>query len=117
MTDITEAKKIVLAEYERERDELNALIGRLRRELGMDAASTTESASEAASRVVVSQVVSGINLEEIVTPGDFFGMTQVAAAREFCTAAQETTSKPRRHRRRSLSRQGNRFHRLRTLQI
>src|SRR6266849_1362572 len=83
MADITDAKKALLAEWERERDELNLMIARLRRELGVNAAPATESESEAAPRAVVPKVISGVGVDEIVTPGDFFGMTQVAAAKEF----------------------------------
>lgn len=82
MTDINEAKKALLAEWERERDDLTLMINRLRRELSLNVPSG-ESETEPTPRVVVPEVVSGVSVEEVVTPGDFFGMTQVAAAKEF----------------------------------
>ncbi|MDO8433666.1 MAG: hypothetical protein Q7S58_14775 [Candidatus Binatus sp.] len=90
MADINEAKRALLQEWERERDDLNLMINRLRRELGLSE-SRIEPEAEAPIRTVVPTVVSGITVEELVTPGDFFGMTQIAAAKGFL---QRRTKQP-----------------------
>jgi hypothetical protein len=78
MADINEAKRALLAEWERERDELNVLIARLRRELGQpQAPEQAHSSLENGKRQSVPPV------EELVQPGDFFGMGQTEATKTF----------------------------------
>lgn len=82
MTDIKQAKMLVLGEYERERDELNLLISRLRRELGLEASNTSPE-----PELMISQSSNGVSpqkkVEDLVKPGDFYKMTQIGAARDF----------------------------------
>ena len=80
MADINQAKRILLAEYERERDELNLLISRLRRELGIGSEPVKYEVEP--STLPVSNG-SQIKVEELVKPGDFYGMSQVGAAKVF----------------------------------
>lgn len=87
MTDINEVKRLILADWEKKRDDLDVLILALRRELGM-------STDDAAPDPVISQQTSTapVRVEDVVTPGDFFGMSQVSAAREFLTRLNKRTA-------------------------
>jgi hypothetical protein len=90
MTDINQAKQILLAEWERERDELNIMISRLRRELGPAVGGQSSQVEE-----LVPDVLPGareISVEQLVNPGDFFGMTQVNAAKEFLQRRKRQTA-------------------------
>jgi hypothetical protein len=87
MADINDAKRLILAEWEKRRDELDLLISALRRELGMSADSTSP------DPIAITQTSTApVRVEEIVTPGDFFGMSQVSAAKEFLTRLNKRTA-------------------------
>lgn len=77
MTDINDAKRALLAQWEKERDELTPMINRLRRELGEAAPEPSEN-----QRPPGEPPPPGAEGES-VRPGDFFGLTQEKAAREF----------------------------------
>lgn len=77
MTDINQAKQALLAEWERERDELDRMISRLRRELGL---AKSEAPSRSAENGAAKPPISS---EVLVQPGDFFGMTQVEAVKDY----------------------------------
>jgi hypothetical protein len=83
---LIEAKKAVLADAERRIAELQVLAKSLRQDLGMavDAASAAES-GQSQNHVPLSSLVSAgsVNVNELVTPGDFLGMTQVDAIQTF----------------------------------
>ncbi len=79
MGDINQARRLLLAEYERERDELAVMIARLRKELGMAA----EESAETEQATVQPQTGSAGSVEELVKPGDFYRMSQLAAVRVF----------------------------------
>lgn len=79
---LTEAKKAVLADAERRIVELQVLVKSLRQDLGMSA--DQDSKPESAANVVPLSTLSGqINVNELVAPGDFLGMTQVDAIQNF----------------------------------
>lgn len=86
MSDIQAAKLLILADWEKKRDELDILIGALRRELGMSADETvTPEATPQTS-------TAPIKVDQIINPGDLFGMTQVGAAREFLSRLNKRTA-------------------------
>jgi len=87
MSDLIDAKKALLAEWEQKRDEYATLAKALRRELGIAelAAPTVEAQSAVASG-------SGLDVNQLVTPGDFFGMTQVEAIQTFLTRGNRKTA-------------------------
>jgi hypothetical protein len=89
MTDLSEAKKALLAEWEQKRDQLNVLISALRAELGMSEEETASTVTNASPQVAAT---GPIRVEEIVQPGDFFGMTQVGAAKEFLSRLNKRTA-------------------------
>ena len=73
-------KRRLLEEYEREIQELRIIISRLKRELGISAEShstESDSTNEGGSDF------NDLGSEDIVEPGDFFGMSQAQACREF----------------------------------
>lgn len=76
MADINEAKRLVLAQYEQERSELDKIIFRLRKDLGM----SEEDRPETNGDVDLKPVGGGL---QAIKPGDLFGMTQVQAAKAF----------------------------------
>ena len=79
MGDINQAKRLLLAEYEREQQELSIVIARLRRELGMASDESSDEPEPAAG-----QATNGsLKVEDLVKPGDFYSMTQLAAVRVF----------------------------------
>ena len=79
MTDLSETKRALLAEWEQRRNELDVLISALRRELGM----AGEQAPKNGSNQVVSSGGLPANVNDLVQPGDFYGMTQVDAIKTF----------------------------------
>jgi hypothetical protein len=88
MADINEAKRMVLEQYEQERGELDRMIARLRKDLGISVDAelpdgNPPSGSESKPTVV--------NIAQLITPGDLFGMTQVEAAK---TTLQRTNRQP-----------------------
>jgi HB1, ASXL, restriction endonuclease HTH domain len=84
MPDVNEAKRALLAHYEQERDELNTIIARLRRELGVADVSVQAGENVGVGAADVARTSTGANnVNEIVRPGDFFGQTQVQATRQF----------------------------------
>lgn len=88
MTDINDAKRLILADWEKKRDDLDVLISAVRRELGMSAG---DSASP--DPIIAPQTSTApVRVEEVVTPGDFFGMTQINAAKEFLTRLNKRTA-------------------------
>lgn len=85
--EFVEAKKALLAHWETRRNELDALIGALRKELGLQSAEPTRQESAPSSSFSGAPV----NVNELVVPGDFFGMTQVDAIQGFL---QRTGKRP-----------------------
>ena len=79
MADINQAKRLLLSEYERERQELDGFIARLRRELGM----ASDEAVDEPEEVAIQATNGSLKVEELVKLGDFYRMTQLAAARAF----------------------------------
>jgi hypothetical protein len=69
MSDVNEARKALLAHYEREYAELGLVIARLRRDLGVQAETRADPDGDA----------TGNHSSGEIRPGDFFGMTQVQA--------------------------------------
>ncbi len=88
MTDLAEAKRALLAEWEHRRGELDTLIAALRRELGLNG---SESMRAEIAPPGIPFVPGTLNVSELVRPGDFFGMTQVDAMEAFL---QRTTKQP-----------------------
>jgi len=83
MTDaLIEAKKTVLADAERRIAELQVLVKSLRQDLGMSGDEGSK-ADAIPTAVPVATPVGQINVNELVTPGDFLGMTQVDAIQAF----------------------------------
>ncbi|HJX83278.1 MAG TPA: hypothetical protein VJ723_02920 [Candidatus Angelobacter sp.] len=82
MADTNEAKRALLAEWEKKRDDLNTLIAALRNELGMPGISTSESSSFTAAQVTTLGP-NALDVNSLVQPGDFFGRSQIAAAQSF----------------------------------
>jgi len=79
MSDLNNAKRMILAQYEKERDELNHIISRLRRDLGIDGdvVVTPETAA-----LKIESTAPSVNIQQLIKPGDLFGMTQVEAAKK-----------------------------------
>lgn len=73
-----QAKLELLAEWEGERDELNRLISRLRKDLGL---SSSDIVIQPESQNLQFQGGAPTNVVDLVQPGDFFGMTQITAVR------------------------------------
>jgi len=88
MTDIDDAKRLILAEWEKKRDDLDVLISALRRELGLSA----DSALSAEVNTIPQTSTAPVRVVEVVTPGDFFGMSQVSAAKDFLTRLKRTAT-------------------------
>ena len=89
--DVIEAKRAILQEYEKDYAELGLMIARLRRELGMTgvpASSSTGDPAPSSNGLGTGKV----NVIELVSPGDFFGMTQVLAVRYLLDRAQQPAS-------------------------
>jgi hypothetical protein len=90
MTDINDAKRALLSEYEKEKNELDMIISRLRRELGM---AVVEPPSEPEEERVPTGLPTGTaSVNELIQPGDLFGMTQVQATIEFLKRAKQPCS-------------------------
>jgi hypothetical protein len=81
MADIKEAKRLVLTQYEQERDELDKIISKLRKDLGMSEDSRLS--SDVLNSESESKPQAAVNVLQLIKPGDFFGMTQVQAAKTF----------------------------------
>lgn len=89
MSDLTDMKKALLAEWEQKRDEYAALAKALRRELGM----TDNATLDAESTVQPPSTATGsLDVNQLVTPGDFFGMTQVDAIQQFLQRTNRRTA-------------------------
>lgn len=89
MSDINEAKRLVLAQWEQERDDLNRSIARLRRELQLP--EIGQALGESGETESDPKTVFGVPVIQLIKPGDFFGMTQVEAARK---TLQHTNKQP-----------------------
>ena len=87
MSDLIEAKKALLAEWEQKRDEYATLAKALRRELGMAELSTPKPEAQNSAATVT-----GLDVNQLVTPGDFFGMTQVEAIQTFLARGNRKTA-------------------------
>jgi hypothetical protein len=87
MTEINDAKRLILTDWEKKRDDLDVLISALRRELGISADSTP------GDPILNPQTSTApVRVEDAVTLGDFFGMSQVSAAKEFLTRLNKRTA-------------------------
>ena len=101
MTDINESKRALLAHYEDEQRELTAIVTRLRRELGIAAdvkgsrLSKLAVAAEPTSAFHERSPIYGLggltDPTALVKPGDFFGMTQMAATRGYMERTNKQT--------------------------
>lgn len=89
MSDLTDAKRALLAEWERKRDEYDTLINALRRELGVSVGDALKFPDAAAA---VTAIANGIDVNQLVRPGDFFGMTQVDAIQAFLQRTNRQTA-------------------------
>ncbi len=78
MSDIKQAKRLVLEQYEREYEELGMMIGRLRRDLGI----TPQEDLDFDGTALNDQGVSSANLQQMIKPGDLFGNSQVEATKK-----------------------------------
>jgi len=76
MSDLTDMKKSLLAEWEQKRDHYDTLAKALRSELGMTDSSTPKVEAQNSG---ASTSTAGLDVNQLVRPGDFFGMTQVDA--------------------------------------
>ena len=81
MPDLNEAKRIVLAQWEQERDDLNRSIARLRRELQIPEAGDSTQTDSGDTDTEVKGVF-GVPVIQLIKPGDFFGMSQIEASRK-----------------------------------
>src|SRR5712692_341976 len=81
MSDIDEAKRLILAQYEQEYEDLGRVIARLRRDLGRTPNETAVAAAAAENGGAKSKLAD-VNLTQLVKPGDLFGMTQAEAAKK-----------------------------------
>jgi hypothetical protein len=90
--DITEAKRAILQEWEKDYAELGLMIARLRRELGMTEESAPSSTADPNTPSSTGVRIGKINVGELVSPGDLFGKTQVLAVRMFLDRAQQPAS-------------------------
>src|SRR5579862_6699046 len=82
MADVNEAKKIVLADYERDVRESLKIIAKLRRDLGLPEFQLSDSDLNVTPENL--EVKSAqVNVATLVKPGDLFGITQVQAAKTF----------------------------------
>jgi hypothetical protein len=91
MSDLNEMKRALLAEWEQKRDEYDTLAKALRRELGI-AESSAPKAEMQGSTASGSSSGTGLDVNQLVTPGDFFGMTQVEAIQTFLTRGNRKTA-------------------------
>lgn len=82
---LTDMKRAVLAAYVKQRAELDVLIAGLRRDLG-EAAEEAPNPPDGAPPVNL-MAATQVNVNELVTPGDFLGMTQVEAIQAFLQRA------------------------------
>lgn len=89
--DLRAAKQALLTQWEKERDELNLLISRLKRELGVPAGIAEAITNTEPVPLATLMGVGTIDVNAIVQPGDFFGMTQVKAAVEFLKRTNKQT--------------------------
>jgi hypothetical protein len=80
---LIEAKRAVLASYVKQRADLDFLIGALQRDLGDAVAETPKPESSVGGTPLTITVGAAININELVTPGDFLGLTQVDAIQAF----------------------------------
>lgn len=80
---LTEAKRTVLASYLKQRAELDLMIAGLQRDLGEGATETPKPESGASGTPLNISVGAAISVNELVTPGDFLGLTQVDAIQAF----------------------------------
>lgn len=79
---LIEAKKAVLADAERRIAELQVLAKSLRQDLGM-AVVETPTADANSNLVPLSSLAGQLNINELVSPGDYLGKTQVDAIQAF----------------------------------
>jgi hypothetical protein len=88
--DVTDAKRAVLQDYEKEYAELGRMIARLRRELGMTEMSPPSLTGDPGS-VAPDGAATG-TVSELVTHGSLFGKTQVEAVRTFLELNRKAAS-------------------------
>jgi hypothetical protein len=89
MSDLTETKKTLLVEWEKKRDEYDTLARALRRELGMAEISAPK---DEAQNSGASTSTAGLDVNQLVRPGDFFGLTQVDAIQAFLQRGNRQTA-------------------------
>ncbi len=81
---LTEAKRAVLASYVKQRADLDFLIGALQRDLGEAVTETPKPETSGGGGTPLTITVgAAVNINELVTPGDFLGLTQVDAIQAF----------------------------------
>lgn len=90
--DVTEAKRAILQEYEKDYAELALVIARLRRELGMTEGAVPSSTVDPSPPSSNGVGIGKIDVGELVSPGDLFGKTQVLAVRTFLDRARQPAS-------------------------
>src|SRR5947207_9516746 len=89
MTEATRQAKLDLrTEWENERDELNRLIARLRKDLGLSSSDVFQSDTQKPQFQGTAQQ----NVVDLVQPGDFFGMTQIGATKAFLQRTRQPAS-------------------------
>ncbi len=90
-SDLLQAKKALLADWEAQRRRLDTLIDALRVELGVSEPAKTEPFQIGVSAANMYQP---LNVNELIAPGDFFGMTQVDAIQAFLQRTNKRTASP-----------------------
>jgi len=87
VADLADAKRALLAEWEQKRNEYDVLIAVLRRELGIAGGEPSKQEAQLSPAPG-----SGFDVNQLVRPGDFFGMTQVDAIQAFLQRGNRQTA-------------------------
>jgi hypothetical protein len=90
MTDALAMKRALLSEWEAQVSRLTILIEALRAELGESISTSIE--GEKSNIHSVQVINSNLRVEDVIKPGDLFGMTQLGAAKEFLTRLNRKTA-------------------------
>jgi hypothetical protein len=81
--DVTDHQRALLQHYEEKYAEFGLMIAHLRRELGMSEAPAPSAGSDPSSPPPNGVAIGLVNVSELVSPGFFFGKSQVEAVRAF----------------------------------